>query len=365
MTSNCSPEARASLTLRLLAGMGNVSVRAMVEKHGSASAALESLSATQRHAGEPAAMQLAQAQLAQAQLAATEVLEDLSGTGARLLSPGDALYPERLLELHDPPATLYSLGTLDSAAAPAVAIVGTRRASEYGLRVAKAIASTCARAGISVISGLARGIDGAAHHAALGAQGRTTAVLGTGTDICYPRSHRTLQQRIAEQGLLLTEQPPHDPGHAGTFPQRNRIIAALADVVVVVEAGERSGALITANQALELGRTVACVPNAIDFPGARGSNALLKSHAEPVLSPDDVLALLDMKPLPPQQPALSGTAARCWDAIQTGARDAVSIAKHTGIPLREATATLALLEIDGLISFNPAGQVVPATLAGL
>jgi DNA processing protein len=215
---------------------------------------------------------------------------------------------------------------------PAVAIVGTRNASSYGLRVARAIADSCARAGVSVVSGLARGIAGAAHDAALSAGGRTVAVLGTGTDVHYPRSHRALQESIAANGLLLSELPPGTQGHSSTFPRRNRLIAALADITVVVEAGEGSGALITADCALELGRTVACVPNAIDVPSASGSNMLLKQHAEPVLAPDDVLALLNLRAQPTPSPVLDADAASVWSAIVAGIVDFPTIAIQTRLP---------------------------------
>lgn len=271
-------------------------------------------------------------------------------------------YPARLLELRRPPDPLYARGVLAAAAAPAVAIVGTRHASPYGLRVARALATACAQAGIAVISGLARGVDAAAHVAALEAGGRTVAVLGTGLDVCYPRTHRALQQRIGDEGLLLSELPPNGTGHPGSFPERNRIIAALADVTVVVEAPINSGALITADRALELGRTIACVPNAIDVPSAAGSNRLLKAHAEPLLHPDDLLALLHMTPQPAHGPALGGAAAACWAALNEGADEAGAIATRSGLTLREVTVALGLLEIDGLIRFDAAGRAVPTML---
>lgn len=279
---------------------------------------------------------------------------------SRELLREDPAYPARCLELPDPPAVLYARGMPLVADPPAVAIVGTRAATPYGLRVARTIASRCVRAGACVVSGLARGIDGAAHEAALEAGGRTVAVLGTGADLTYPRSHRQLQQRISREGLLLTEHPDGSTGHGGSFPRRNRIIAALADVTVVVEAGIGSGALITADHAVELGRTVACVPNAIDVPQAAGSNALLKQGAEPVLTPDDVLALLDLRPLPPHAPALDPESAHCWDAIRGGLDDPARIAVAVERPLPAVLAVLAQLEIDGLISFDAVGRVHPA-----
>ncbi|MBL0939792.1 MAG: DNA-protecting protein DprA [Gemmatimonadaceae bacterium] len=275
----------------------------------------------------------------------------------RALSADDAEYPASLRELRDVPATIYVRGSLLAAASPAVAIVGTRNATNYGLRVARAIAGLCARHGASVISGLARGIDVEAHRAALAEGGRTVAVLGTAIDHCYPKSHREWQERIAREGLLVSEHAPGDPGHAGSFPRRNRIIAALAQVTVVVEAPENSGALITAEHALALGRTVFVVPNAIDVPQARGSNALVRLQANLLCDPIEIIHALNLDAAPPRGPVLTDDAALCWDAIVHGAQDVAAIARHVGWAPRKATAVLALLEIDGLVTVDNTGMV--------
>lgn len=276
------------------------------------------------------------------------------------LGPEHPAYPSSLRELKSPPRRLWVRGTLAVAEPPAVAIVGTRRASPYGERVARAIASACVRAGACVVSGLAQGIDGVAHRAALDAGGRTVAVLGTGIDQYYPRPHRALQDRIAREGLVMSEFGPGETGHAGAFPLRNRLIAALADVTVVVEAPESSGALNTARYARELGRPLAVVPHNIDSPTGRGGNALLKTeHAEPVLTPDDVLALLRLSASPTVGLTLDGDAASCWHALTAGATDVAGIARATGLPVRHVSSVLALLEIDGLVTFDAAGRVQP------
>lgn len=282
---------------------------------------------------------------------------------ARRLAPDDPEFPAALRELKAVPRALWVRGALATAEPPAVAIVGTRRATPYGERVAKSIAALCARNGVCVVSGLAAGIDGAAHKAALEHDGRTVAVLGTGIDQVYPRHHRTLQETIARDGLLISEHGPGETGHAGSFPQRNRIIAALASVVIVVEAPESSGALNTARYARELGRTLAVVPHPIDSPTGKGGNLLMKSlDAEPVLAPEDVLAMLDLQASPVVGLALDGDAATCWDALQAGASSVAAIARHTGLAPRQVTAQLSLLEIDGLVTFDAAGQVRPATV---
>jgi DNA processing protein len=273
-------------------------------------------------------------------------------------------YPARLLDLADPPTVLYVRGSTMTAAPPAVAIVGTRRASAYGLRVARAIAVACARAGACVVSGLATGIDAAGHEGALAVDGRTVAVLGTGIDMVYPRSHFRLQEDVARHGLVMSELPPGSTGHRGSFPKRNRLIAALADVTVVVEAGEGSGALITSTCALELGRTVACVPNAIDLPSSVGSNALLKQGAEPVLAPADVVALLNLDLAPSAAPVLDGDAATCWDVVQRGARTVRQIVVMSGLSHRAATVAVSSLELEGLLLIEPSGGVRPTVGAG-
>ncbi len=343
--SNSSPdreETRAVIALTMLPGVGDIGVARRLASHSSAQRALAAESADRR---------------SQAYRDADTIIEAAHRCGARVIIGADAEFPPRLLELHDPPAVIFARGQMLAAAGPAVAIVGTRQATGYGLRIARALATACARAGVTVISGLARGIDGAAHEAALDAGGRTVGVLGTGVDVYYPRSHRVLQECIARDGLLLSELPPGAAGNRGTFPRRNRLIAALADVTVVVEAGRDSGALITADCALELGRTVASVPNAIDAPSAFGSNALLKRGAEPVLDPDDVLALLELRAEPTVTPALDGDAATCWSAIAAGASTLDAIARMAKLPLRTVAGAVSILEMEGLLTVDLLGDI--------
>jgi len=335
-------ERRAYVALSQIPGLGDIGIARLVSDNESADHALRT------HV--PSVQAIARA-------AADALIADVDRIGARLITRDSAAYPSRLLELHDPPTVLFTQGQLFAADPPAVAIVGTRQASSYGVRVARAIATACAKAGATIISGLAKGIDGAAHEAALAAGGRTVAVLGTGLDVHYPRSHRALQTAIAQHGLLVSELRPGNTGHSGTFPRRNRIIAALADVTVVIEAGIGSGALITADCAIELGRTIACVPNAIDVPSAFGSNALLKRNAEPVLSPEDVLALLELRATPTVGPALDGAAADCWSAITAGAQNCASITLMTGRTAREVSTAVSMLELEGLLTVDANGAV--------
>ena len=285
-----------------------------------------------------------------------------SGNAARLIRIGSPDYPDALMQLRDAPKDLWARGTLSIAAPPVVAIVGTRAATEYGLRVARSLATACAKAGVCVVSGLARGIDGAAHEATLRANGRTIAVLGTGVDCYYPRNHRNLQEHIARDGLLLSEHPPGSTGHAGAFPRRNRIIAALASVVVIVEAGQSSGALITASFAKELGIPVAVVPGPIDSPASAGSNELLMEMHTPLLSPAVLLGMLSLDPSPPLLPAVDGDAAQCWDVVRQGAATLAEIAHRSGLTFRATSTAISALELDGLVSMDTGGKV-RATIA--
>lgn len=202
--------------------------------------------------------------------------------------------PECFRDLSRPPAGLWCLGDAGSlAGAPHghVAIVGTREASPYGIRIAERVAAACARAGLVVVSGLARGVDAAAHRAALAEGGRTIGVQGTGVDVPYPASHRTLHEALIRRGTVISEMEPGTRATPGCFPRRNRLIAALCRVTVVVEAGFKSGAINTASQALDLGRTVAAVPGRIDDAGSAGANLLIRDGAQVITEIADLLAL--------------------------------------------------------------------------
>ena len=279
--------------------------------------------------------------------------------GARLLTLGDDEYPEALLELSDPPLVLYAVGSLDWLAAagpPVVAIVGTRKATAYGERVATEIASQLARAGAVVVSGMARGIDAAAHKGSLA--GRPAAVLGTGIDLAYPVAHRALHAELWRRGLLLSEQPPGCRANAGSFPERNRIIAAISRVTIVVEAGRRSGALITAARALELNRIVAAVPGPIDVPQNAGSNELLRDGAQVITSAEDVLSLAGLTPAA-RGPGVEsyGADQAIWDAVGGGACDLDTIASVTALPAREVMAGVTRLEIRGALECLLTGEI--------
>jgi DNA processing protein len=274
---------------------------------------------------------------------------------------GSAEYPIELNDLHIPPTELFAIGRADVLRKPRVAIVGTRASTAYGERVTRSLTRTLVRAGVTVISGMARGIDAAAHRTALEEGCDTVAVLGTGIDVPYPVGHRELHRAIAERGLVVSENPPGMRAHQGAFPKRNRIIAALAPVTIVVEAGFRSGALNTASQALELGRTVAAVPGPIDSDQSRGSNQLLRDGAVLIAAADDALTLLGITPPPDAQkamPTLPETEQKVWDALDaTGFAEMDSLPGTTGLSMAECLAAVTSLEILSLVECSIAGEI--------
>ncbi len=220
-------------------------------------------------------------------------LERLSAIGVELVAEGDHGYPACLVELPDHPLWLFCKGEPDVRAG--VAVVGSRRATRYGIEIARTIGARVARAGWTVVSGLAAGVDTAAHTGAVGAAGRTTAVLGSGIDVWYPRRNRALgEQMIAGGGAVVSEFPPGTAPEPWRFPARNRIISGLADVVIVVEAAVRSGALITARLALEHGRTVMAIPGDLSRETSAGTNLLIRDGAHPVTELDALIEELEL-----------------------------------------------------------------------
>lgn len=267
-------------------------------------------------------------------------------------------YPPQLEDLTHPPSQLYALGERAMLDTPLVAIVGTRDATGYGLRLARAIAGALARSGVSIVSGMARGIDAAAHRAALEAGGRTVAVLGTGIDVPYPVGHRELHELLSSRALVVSEYGSGVQAHRGAFPRRNRIIAALAPLTIVIEAGERSGALNTASQALELDRIIGVVPGPIDSKQSVGSNGLLLSGAVPITSIDDALSLAGVSgPRRVRDAELSEREARVWNALVEGDIDADTLATRTALPTRECLAAITTLEVMGMIECLLTGEI--------
>jgi DNA processing protein len=206
---------------------------------------------------------------------------------------------------------------------------------------------------------MARGVDGTAHRSALEANGATIAVLGTGIDVPYPAGHRRLHAAIAARGLVLSENPPGQAAHKGCFPKRNRLIAALSRITIVVEAGHKSGALNTASHAFELGRIVAAVPGQIDSDQSAGANQLIRDGAVVITCSADVLALLGLAPPPPERtlPALPDNEQRVWESVGFNFTDPDSICLKTGLAARECLAAITSLELMGLVECSIAGEV--------
>jgi DNA processing protein len=225
---------------------------------------------------------------------ASEALARAARTDLHVVAWTDPVYPPALAAIVDPPPVFWIRGAIAALDMPAVAIVGSRAGSPYALAAAERLSADLAASGVAVVSGLARGVDSAAHRAALSGGGTTVAVLGSGADVVYPREHAALAAEIARSGAILSELVPGTPPHAAFFPQRNRIISGLSRAVVVVEAGEKSGSLITARCALEQGRDVLAVPGNILNGRNRGGHALLRDGAKIVETADDILEELGL-----------------------------------------------------------------------
>lgn len=296
---------------------------------------------------------------------------DARERGLTLLTPADPAYPPTLLASPDAPAALWTRGLVFDATRPWVAVVGTRGASPYGERVAKRLAEDLARRGVGIVSGLARGIDAAAHAGALVAGGPTIAVLGCGVDVVYPPEHHALSREVVAAGALWSEHPPGTPPHPGHFPRRNRVVATLARAVVVVEAPVQSGALVTARLALDANRDVLAVPGPVDRGSHAGCHRLLREGAALCEGADDVLRVLGLAPqahgtsteagaspggaaagrsaprpaLPPPPP---GPALVLFGALDPDeARDADELARRTGLSPDAVAEALTRLELDG------------------
>jgi DNA processing protein len=268
-------------------------------------------------------------------------------SGIRRLRRRDAGYPRLLAAIHDPPPAIFLRGAAEEAALskPAVAVVGARSCSAYGRSVARSLGRELAAAGLVVVSGMARGIDGEAHRGALEAEGVTVAVLGCGVDRDYPAAHAELARRICEHGLVVSEYEPGVEPAPWRFPARNRIIAGLSEATVVVEARERSGALITADFALEEGRDVFAVPGEITSALSAGTNALLRLGAIPVTCPADVLELFELVPAAADVTTLGAAAQALLERLHDGALTADELVRASGVDPAHASAALMELEL--------------------
>jgi DNA processing protein len=291
---NVRDELRALLLLRLLPGLGDRGLVGLLRRHGSARASLQLPSRVFRvEAGHEAEGARRSPEIADQVEQIFEVCADL---GIRILPIGDTGYPASLLALTDPPPVLFVRGRHPLDGDRSVAIVGSRRSTPVGRRTAERIAGQLSGYGVTVVSGMALGIDGAAHRGALGRPGSTIAVLGSGPDRAYPAGNRGIFERILEEGAVVSEFPPGEKPRPYHFPRRNRIIAALSKAVVVVEAAARSGALITVDHALDLGLDVFAVPGSVETLQARGTNALLRDGAHLLTTGDELMEVMGWRP---------------------------------------------------------------------
>lgn len=347
-------ELAAWIKLSLVPGLGGQSLRKLLAAFGLPQQVLA--------AGRAALARIVSAEIAGRIVsdldspAVDATLEWASVEGHAVLTLADADYPRPLLEIPDPPALLYLRGRRELIARPGLAVVGSRNATPQGISNAEQFARAFSSAGLTIISGLALGIDAAAHRGGLEAAGSTIAVLGTGADIFYPQRNRALGERIAGEGLIVSEFPLGTPPHGANFPRRNRVISGLARGCLVVEAALASGSLITARLAAEQGREVFALPGSIHAPHSKGCHALIKQGAKLVESAQDLL----------QELGVGG-----WDAAPVGAVPAASgllahlgydvcdidtLSARSGLTADVVSAMLLQLELDGKVASLPGGQ---------
>jgi DNA processing protein len=275
-------------------------------------------------------------------------------SGIQVLTIEEPDYPKRLAAIEYPPPVLFLKGALSSEDDYAVAIVGTRRVTAYGRQVASELAAYLARNKITVVSGMARGVDGIAHQTALDNGGRTLAVLGSGVDVIYPPEHRQLAEGIIENGALISDYYPGTSPEGNNFPPRNRIISGLSLAVVIVEAGERSGALITANFAAGQGREVFAVPGPIYAPRSKGANRLIRDGALPLLDFSEILEALKLTQIDDYRYAKqvlpeNDIELLLMEAIRDEPMHINEIKAATGLPIDKISSTLVLMELKGLV----------------
>ncbi|MFN9721058.1 MAG: DNA-processing protein DprA [Planctomycetota bacterium] len=300
---------------------------------------------------------------------ARQTMEDCRVNRIDILTRQHAGYPKRLDEICDPPNVLFRRGWMLPQDELAIAIVGSRRCTAYGKRHAERLAAALARAGFTIVSGLARGIDAAAHRGAVNAGGRTIAILASGVRDIYPPEHADLAEEIAQQGALLSEMPPDQKPLPGLFPQRNRIISGMCLGVIVIEANRNSGALYTARHAMEQGRDVFALPGPVDSIASEGCHDLIRDGVTLVRNADDVLNSLGPLATPssrstevvihsPRELALNPLESRVLNLISTTQIHADEILRAAGIESSRVLATLSVLEMKRLIRRLPGGYFV-------
>ena len=352
---------RDQLLLALIAGVGPLSRRRLLD-HFDTPAQILSASAGELQAVQGVGPKLAQKiSNARNEINVEEQIRIANENNVDILLESSEQYPPLLSEIHDPPGVLFVRGTLDPSDRLAVGIVGTRHATRYGIEQATKLATSLAKAGVTVVSGMARGIDTAAHKAALAAGGRTIAVLASGVLKPYPPENAELAQQIAAQGCVMSEAAPTMPPISGMFPQRNRIISGLSLGSIVIEAADRSGALITARHAWEQNREVFAVPGPVDSRVSNGPHRLIRDGAKLVMNIDDVLE--ELGPLAhtaerpdgttirvPAEVQLNEVEQKVLQAIQPGEGSLIDeVTQVSGLPVHRVLSTISVLEMRSLI----------------
>lgn len=337
----------------LVKGIGAVRFQRLLERFGNAESAWRATPAELAAAG--LSLKMIERLVAVREKADLSLIWDqIHAKGIQVLTWMDDTYPQRLKEIEQPPPVLYLRGALSVEDSWAVAIVGTRRVTPYGRQVTEEIASFLAANGITIVSGLARGVDAIAHQAALKAGGRTLAVLGSGVDKIYPPENRSLAEKIFEHGAVMSDYVPGTSPEASNFPPRNRIISGLSMAVIVVEAGETSGALITAEFAAEQGREVFAIPGNILAPQSKGTNKLIQRGAHPLLSANDVMEALNLSRVGQQKAArkvlpADEVEAKLLESIGEEPIHVDEIRNQTGLPVEKVSATLVMMELKGMV----------------
>lgn len=348
-----SEDRRFWVAFNLVRGIGAVRLRSLIEHFGSAEAAWTGEEGELREAGL-GVKTLSRLMALRSDLDVDRLWQQVQAQGVTVVTSEDEAYPSRLLEIEQPPPVLFVRGQWLPEDEAAVAVVGTRRITSYGRQVTEHLTTHLASRGVTIVSGLARGVDEAAHNAALAAGGRTIAVLGSGVDRIYPAENRGLAEKLMQRGALISDFPLGTPPDRNNFPPRNRIISGLSLATVVVEAGETSGALITAGFAAEQGREVFAVPGSILAPQSRGTNKLIQNGAFPLLTPDDVLQVLHLDQMPEQRVARrmlpsNDTESKILAALGGEPLHVDEIRGHTGLPIERVSAALVMMELKGMV----------------
>jgi DNA processing protein len=337
----------------LVQGIGPMRLRALIEAFGDVERAWHAPAPALRAAGLDR-RSLNNLLAGRVQLDLEREAERIAEAGVRVITWEDHDYPGLLREIYDPPPVLYVRGTIEPEDAWAIAVVGTRRISAYGREVTHRLSTEIAHSGLTIVSGLARGVDGVAHRAALEAGRRTIAVLGCGVDYIYPSEHRSLARDIMAHGALVSEYPLGTQPEARNFPARNRIISGLSMGVLITQAGKGSGALITSDYAGEQGRDVFAVPGSILAAGSAGTNQLIQDGAHVVLEAADILRELNLTMVSEQSQArdiLPASAAEeaLLSQLRQEPKHVDDLGRAAGLPIEEVTSTLALMELKGMV----------------